>query len=69
MELGLGGFRLDAISHLKKNYDYEDLPADGPDGLCLAFDHINNVKGLSDFLLELKEKAFAPSDALTIGGV
>ena len=67
MELGLGGFRLDAISHLKKNYDYEDLPADGPDGLCLAFDHINNVKGLSDFLLELKEKAFAPSDALTIG--
>lgn len=67
MALGLGGFRLDAISHLKKNYEYADLPPDGPDGLCLAFEDINNVDGLSAFLKEMKEKAFAPTDALTIG--
>ena len=67
MALGLGGFRLDAVSHLKKNYDYVDLPPDGPDGLCLAFEEFNNVEGLSDFLMEMKEKAFGPADALTIG--
>ena len=27
MDLGLGGFRLDAISHLKKNYQYTNLPS------------------------------------------
>lgn len=67
MDMGLGGFRLDAISHLKKNYSYSNLPPDGPDGYNLAFDYINNVDGLSEILREMKERTFLPSDALTIG--
>ena len=34
-------------------------PPDGPDGLCLAFEDINNVDGLSAFLKEMKEKVQA----------
>lgn len=67
MDMGLGGFRLDAISHLKKNYSYVNLPPDGPDGYKLAFEYINNVDGLSEILREMKERTFLPTDALTIG--
>ena len=67
MDLGLGGFRLDAISHLKKNYQYTNLPPDGPDEYNMAFEYFNNVDGLADILCEMKERTFAPTDALTIG--
>ena len=67
MDLGLGGFRLDAISHLKKNYQYTNLPPDGPDEYNMAFEYFNNVDGLADILREMKERTFAPTDALTIG--
>lgn len=54
MDLGLGGFRLDAISHLKKNYQYTNLPPDGPDEYNMAFEYFNNVDGLADILREMK---------------
>lgn len=69
LDIGLGGFRIDAISHLKKNFAYVNRPADGPDGLASAWDYFRNAKGLNVFLDELKEKTFKPHNAFTIGEV
>lgn len=33
----------------------------------MAFEYFNNVDGLADILREMKERTFAPTDALTIG--
>lgn len=33
----------------------------------MAFEYFNNVDGLADILCEMKERTFAPTDALTIG--
>lgn len=69
LEKGVGGFRIDAISHLKKDFSYNNLPADGPDGLVSGWDYFRNVEGIEMFLNELKEKTFKVYDSLTIGEI
>ncbi|MDF2610241.1 MAG: glycosidase [Lachnospiraceae bacterium] len=69
LEKGLGGFRIDAISHIKKNFNYKNLPVDGKDGLASGWDHFRNVEGIEIFLKELKEKTFNVYDCFTIGEV
>jgi len=66
LEKGLGGFRVDAISHIKKNFDYVNLPADGPDGLVGAWEYYQNAEGIGEFLNELKEKTFKIYDSMTV---
>lgn len=69
LDMGIGGFRIDAISHLKKDFTYHNLPSDGPDGYVNGFPYFRNVKGLDVFLKELKENTFKLHDAMTIGEV
>lgn len=69
LDMGIGGFRIDAINHLKKDFNYHNLPADGADGYVNGFPFFRNVKGLEVFLEELKDAAFKPYDAFTIGEV
>lgn len=69
LDMGIAGFRIDAISHLKKDFEYENLPADGADGFVNGFSFFRNVKGLESFLKELNGAAFKPHDAFTIGEV
>ncbi|USS88975.1 glycoside hydrolase family 13 protein [Fructilactobacillus cliffordii] len=64
---GIAGFRLDAITHLKKDQDWDNLPADGPDGLVSVTRKGLNRPGLGKFLQELKEATFARHDSVTIG--
>ena len=66
LDLGLGGFRIDAISHLKKDFTYQNLPVDGVDGYVSGFPYFRNVKGIEEFLNELKEATFVPHDAFTL---
>ena len=66
LDMGLGGFRIDAISHLKKDFTYENLPADGVDGYVNGFPYFRNVKGIETFLNELKKETFLPHDAFTL---
>ncbi len=33
LDKGVDGFRVDAITFIKKDQDFKSLPADGPDGL------------------------------------
>lgn len=67
LEMGVAGFRIDAITHLKKDLDWASLPSDGPDGLVSVLKKGQNRPGIDDFLSELKSETFAKYDAVTIG--
>ncbi len=69
LDLGIRGFRIDAISHLKKDFSYRNLPADDIDGYVNGFPYFSNVDGIGDFLTELRENTFQRYDAMTIGEV
>lgn len=69
LELGIGGFRIDAIAHIKKDFSYENLPPDGPDGLHAGMRWFRNVEGIGEFLRELKERTFQKYDCFTLAEV
>lgn len=66
LDRGLAGYRIDAISHIKKIYEYEDLPADGPDGFVTTWQHYRDATGIGEFLGEMRDKSFKGKDILTI---
>lgn len=65
LDQGLGGFRIDAISHIKKDWQYENMPPDS-DGLVNGFEYFRNVAGIEAFLDELAENTFRLYDSFTI---
>ena len=67
MDLGLSGFRIDAIMNIKKDLTWSDLKPDGPDGLAGVYKIPDKVTGIGDFLMEMKQRCFEPYDALTVG--
>lgn len=69
LDKGLGGFRIDAISHIKKDWTYENLPPDGPDGLVTAWKYYRNAEGIEELLHELNESTFKKYDSFTIGEI
>ena len=66
MKRGAAGFRIDAISFIKKNLAFPDLPADGPDGLACPEKHWLVHPGIEDFLGEMRDRAFLPFGAYTV---
>lgn len=69
LEMGIGGFRIDAIAHIKKDFSYQNEPADGPDGLNRGMRYFRNVEGIEDYLRELKENTFQKYDCFTLAEV
>ena len=69
MEKGIGGFRIDAIINIKKPAELHDYPADRDDGLCSVHNMLAEAEGIGEFLGEMRDKAFAPYDAFTVGEV
>jgi alpha-glucosidase len=67
LDKGIDGFRVDAISHIKKKEGLPDLP--NPENLPYvpSFEGHMNVEGIQDFLNELKEQTFARYDIMTVG--
>jgi glycosidase len=67
LDKGIDGFRVDAISHLKKEEGFLDMP--NPDNLkyVSSFDKHMNVDGIQDILAEIKEKTFSNYDVMTVG--
>lgn len=67
LEKGIDGFRIDAISHIKKEPGFLDMP--NPDHLdyLSCFPKMMNVKGIDKFLTELTEKTFKNYDIMTVG--
>ena len=66
-EKGIDGFRVDAITHIKKNIAAGDLPV--PDGkkFAPAFDVDMNQPGIQEWLQEMKDKSLSRYDIMTVG--
>lgn len=69
LDKGLAGFRIDAIVNIKKPLPFTDYPADREDGLCDMGQVLAHAHGIGEFLGEMRDKTFAPHNALTIGEV
>ncbi len=67
MDKGVAGWRVDAITHLKKDLDWASIPADAEDGLASVVKKGQNRPGIDVFLDELKRETFDKYDAITIG--
>lgn len=67
LDKGIDGFRVDAISHIKKEEGFKDM--DNPNGLKYveSFDKHMNVNGIHDYLQELKEETFSKYNIMTVG--
>ena len=67
LEKGVGGFRIDAITYIKKPKIFADGKPDGNDGLCAVHKVTANTDGILDFLHEFKRKVFDGHDIFTVG--
>jgi oligo-1,6-glucosidase/alpha-glucosidase len=65
LEKGLAGFRIDAISYIKKSR-FKDQKVNGPDGLGSIFEASANQPGILDLLNELKAETFSNYQILTV---
>lgn len=69
LEKGIGGFRLDAITYLKKEPGLPSFEADAKDGMVSAMYGSLNRPGIHAFLQEMKDKTYGRYDAFTVGEV
>ena len=67
LDKGIDGFRVDAISHIKKEEGLKDM--DNPEGLkyVSSFEKHMNVEGINSHIKELKEETFSKYDIVTVG--
>lgn len=66
LEKGIVGFRIDAITFIKKDLTWKDREADGVDGLAKCTKAARNQPGIGEFLNELKENTFKKHDCMTV---
>lgn len=66
LEKGIAGFRIDAITFIKKDLTWKDREADGVDGLAKCTKAARNQPGIGKFLNELKENTFKKHDCMTV---
>lgn len=66
LALGIAGFRVDAITFIKKDLSFRSLDSDGVDGLAKCTRLSRNQPGIEVFLRELRERCFAETDCVTI---
>jgi len=62
LQKGIAGFRIDAITHIKKDLSFKDRVSDGADNL--ANPKMENYEGIGKFLNEFKERCF--KDCMTV---
>ena len=67
LEKGVGGFRIDAITYIKKPKIFADGKPDGKDGMVSVHTMTANTDGILDFLHEFKRKVFDGHDIFTVG--
>lgn len=65
LDKGIDGFRVDAISHIKK--DFTDLPLEEGKPYLPAWEKMMNVDGIQPLLAELRDETFAKYDIMTVG--
>ncbi len=62
LDKGIAGFRLDAITYIKKQEGLPSYPADAPDGLCSPNYGSLNVEGIGDILSEIRDRTYGRTD-------
>lgn len=67
LDKGIDGFRVDAISHIKKVAGYPDLPNPTNKKYVPSFDGHMNRPGIDKFLRELADQTFNRYDIMTVG--
>jgi alpha-glucosidase len=67
LDKGIDGFRIDAISHMKKEPGFMDMP--NPHGLeyVSSFAKHMNVDGVQEYLAEICKNTFVDYDIMTVG--
>ena len=64
---GIDGFRVDAITHLKKSWEMGDLPVPPGKKYAPAFDADMNRPGLQGWLQQIKDESLSKYDIMTVG--
>ena len=64
---GVGGFRIDAITYIKKPAVFTDGEPDAPDGMASIHEMTANTPGILDFLHEFRARVFDGHDIFTVG--
>jgi alpha-glucosidase len=67
LDKGIDGFRIDAISHIKKRPGLPDMPNPKNKKYVSSFDMHMNQKGIHQFLQEFKDKTYANYDVMSVG--
>lgn len=67
LDKGIDGYRVDAITHIKKAPGFPN--AANPEGkpYANAFEYMCNVDGIQTYMQELKRETFAKYDIMTVG--
>ncbi|HCW7464255.1 TPA: alpha-glucosidase [Staphylococcus aureus] len=64
---GIDGFRVDAITHIKKTFEAGDLPVPEGKTYAPAFDVDMNQPGIQTWLQEMKDRSLSKYDIMTVG--
>ncbi|HGZ8928739.1 TPA: alpha-glucosidase [Staphylococcus aureus] len=64
---GIDGFRVDAITHIKKTFEAGDLPVPEGKTYAPAFDVDMNQAGIQTWLQEMKDRSLSKYDIMTVG--
>ncbi|CAF3706390.1 unnamed protein product [Rotaria sordida] len=67
LDKGVDGFRIDAVSHIKKKPGLPDLPNPKQLEFVSSFDYHMNVEGIEEFLTEFKRETYGNHDVVTVG--
>lgn len=67
LDKGIDGFRIDAISHIKKRSGFPDMPNPKGEKYVSSFDMHMNQEGIHPLLKEFKERTYANKDVMTVG--
>ena len=65
-EMGISGFRIDAITFIKKDLSFASQESDGADGLVKCTKTVRNQPGIEKLLAELNEETFKKYDCMTV---
>ena len=66
LDKGVSGFRMDAITYIKKGASLRDAEPQGEDGLHDVADIGLNQPGIGEFLLEMRRECLDGRDAMTV---
>jgi alpha-glucosidase len=67
LDKGIDGFRIDAISHIKKRPGLPDMPNPKKKKYISSFDMHMNQRGIHTFLQEFKDRTYSNYDVMTVG--